>query len=59
MEFLSDFRYEIRHVKGKDNGAADALSRKYGNGNHTTKAQLMQKDQKGNLVPNTGVIEYS
>jgi len=59
MEFLSDFRYEIRHVKGKDNGAADALSRKYGNGDHTTKAQLMQKDQKGNLVPNTGVIEYS
>jgi len=58
MEFLSDFRYEIRHVKGKDNAAADALSRKWGSGEHSTKAQLLRQDKSGNLVP-AGTIEYA
>jgi hypothetical protein len=58
MEFLSDFRYEIRHVKGKDNAAADALSRKWGSGEHSTKAQLLRQDKNGNLVP-AGTIEYA
>jgi hypothetical protein len=29
MEFLCEFDFEIKHVKGKENKVADALSRKF------------------------------
>ena len=28
MSFLSEFNFEVKHIKGKENGVADALSQR-------------------------------
>jgi RNase H-like domain found in reverse transcriptase/Reverse transcriptase (RNA-dependent DNA polymerase) len=43
-ELLGEFRFHIQHVKGRENRAADALSRKYGATEGKEKWQLLKEE---------------
>ena len=54
-EYLSEFDYIIIHVKGTENGRADAISRRpdLDTGKIRTKEQLLQLTQEGHLTQRT------
>jgi hypothetical protein len=51
-EYLQEFDYEIKHVQGKENGRADAISRRpdYDTGKEKTTGQLLEKRENGSYT---------
>ena len=49
MEFLCEFDFEIKHIKGKENKVADALSRKVQE-MHVTSLSIFQSDLRQQIV---------
>ena len=54
MEFLCEYEFEIKHIKGKENKVADALSRKVHN-LHATTISMYQTDLKGRILEATNI----
>ena len=48
LEFLSEYEFDIKHVKGKENKMADALSRRV-HEMHATTISMYQIDLKGRI----------
>ena len=46
LEFLCEFDFEIKHVKGKENKVADALSKK----NHVVALSMCKSDLKTRVL---------
>jgi hypothetical protein len=55
LEFLCEYVFDIKHIKGKDNKVADALNRRV-HEIHATTICRYQKDIKGRIYEATKVI---
>jgi hypothetical protein len=49
LEFLSEYDFDIKHIKGKENKVADALNRRV-HEMHTTAIIMYQSDLKGRIT---------
>ena len=56
LEFLCEFDFEIKHIKGKENKVADALSRKMQE-MHVASLSICQSDLRQQIVNRTVVDE--
>ena len=52
LEFLCEFDFEIKHIKGKENKVADALSRKVQE-MHVASLSIFQSDLRQQIVNHT------
>ena len=52
MEFLCEFDFEMKHIKGKENTVADALSRKMQE-MHVASLSIYQPDLRQQIVNHT------
>ena len=52
LEFLCEFDFEIKHIKGKENKVADALSRKVQE-MHVASLSICQSDLRQQIVSHT------
>ena len=52
LEFLCEFDFEIKHIKGKENKSADALSRKVQE-MHVAYLSIFQSDLRQQIVNHT------
>ena len=52
LEFLCEFDFEIKHIKGKENKVADALSRKMQE-MHVASLSIFQSDLRQQIVNHT------
>jgi hypothetical protein len=58
LEFLCEYDFEIRHIKGKDNKVADALSRKV-HELHATASSMYRTELKDRIVEAASVdLQY-
>ena len=52
MEFLCEFYFEIKHIKGKENKVADAFSKKVQE-MHVASTSIFQSDLRQHIINHT------
>jgi hypothetical protein len=57
LEFLSEYDFEIKHIKGKENQVVDALSRT-AHEVHVSAINMYRKDLKDKIIETTNSYQF-